>query len=177
MNQTALFNLDEQTPLFAGVAPKVDLPPTPKSWAPFYSLKLVRERDIAYEARSQFRSPADIAHILMPYFSECHTEHMLAVAVDTKMRLIGVNVVFTGSLNTAVITMREIFKPLISMNADSFIVAHVHPSGDPTPSPEDVRVTEMIADAGRLMDIELLDHLVFGHNRFVSLKERGLGFA
>jgi DNA repair protein RadC len=71
----------------------------------------------------------------------------------------------------------EVFRAAIRRNACSIIVAHNHPSGDPTPSPEDVRVTEMLVDAGKLLDIAVLDHIVIGRNRFVSLKERGLGFS
>ena len=70
----------------------------------------------------------------------------------------------------------EVFREAIRANCASIIVVHNHPSGDPTPSPEDVRVTEQLVAAGRLLDIEVLDHLVIGHNRYVSLKERGLGF-
>ena len=72
--------------------------------------------------------------------------------------------------------MAELFRDAIKQNAAAIIVVHNHPSGDPTPSPEDVRLTEMLVQAGKLMDIEVLDHLIIGQGRFVSLKERGLGF-
>ncbi|MCB0149480.1 MAG: hypothetical protein KDE01_17755, partial [Caldilineaceae bacterium] len=81
-----------------------------------------------------------------------------------------------GNLNTAVVRVGEVFREAIRANCASIIVVHNHPSGDPTPSPEDVRVTEQLVEAGRLLDIEVLDHLVIGRNRYVSLKERGLGF-
>jgi DNA repair protein RadC len=84
--------------------------------------------------------------------------------------------VYAGNLNTAVVRVGEVFREAIRSNCASIIVVHNHPSGDPTPSPEDVRVTEQLVDAGRLLDIEVLDHLVIGRNRYVSLKERGLGF-
>jgi DNA repair protein RadC len=81
-----------------------------------------------------------------------------------------------GSLNTSVIRVGELFRHAIKENAAAMIVAHNHPSGDPSPSPEDVQVTRQIASAGKLLDIDLLDHLIIGHGRYVSLKERGLGF-
>jgi DNA repair protein RadC len=84
--------------------------------------------------------------------------------------------VYAGSLNAAVVRVGEVFREAVRANSASIIVVHNHPSGDPTPSPEDVHVTEMLVEAGRLLDIEVLDHLIIGRNRFVSLKERGLGF-
>lgn len=90
--------------------------------------------------------------------------------------MIKVHTVYSGSLNSAVVRISEVFREAIRSNSASIAVVHNHPSGDPTPSPEDVRVTEMIAEAGALLDIDVLDHLIIGRNRFVSLKERGLGF-
>jgi DNA repair protein RadC len=81
-----------------------------------------------------------------------------------------------GSLNTSVVRVAELFREAIRQNAAAVIVVHNHPSGDPTPSNEDVQVTRQIAEAGQLLDIDVLDHLVIGHQRYVSLKERGLGF-
>ncbi len=75
------------------------------------------------------------------------------------------------------IRIAELFREAIRHNSTAVIVAHNHPSGDPTPSPEDVQVTRQIAEAGRLLDIDVLDHLIVGHGRYVSLRERGLGFA
>ncbi len=104
-------------------------------------------------------------------------EHLRTVLLDTKNRVIRVVNVYAGSLNTAVVRVGEVFREAIRANSASIIVVHNHPSGDPTPSPEDVRMTEMLVDAGKLLDIEVLDHVVIGHNRYVSLKERRLGFA
>jgi len=84
--------------------------------------------------------------------------------------------VYQGSLNTSLIRIGEVFRDAVRENAASVIVVHNHPSGDPTPSPEDVAVTRAMIDAGRLLDIEVLDHLVIGTGRFVSLKSKGLGF-
>ena len=84
--------------------------------------------------------------------------------------------VYKGSVNSSQVRVGEIFKVAVRRNAPSIIVAHNHPSGDPTPSPDDVAVTRALVQAGKLLSVEVLDHLVIGQGRFVSLKERGLGF-
>ena len=103
-------------------------------------------------------------------------EHLRTVLLDTKNYVTRVTDVYAGSLNAAVVRIGEVFRSAVRANSATIIVAHNHPSGDPTPSPEDIRVTEMIVDAGHLLDINVLDHIIIGRNRFVSLKERGLGF-
>ncbi|MDX1520385.1 MAG: JAB domain-containing protein, partial [Anaerolineae bacterium] len=84
--------------------------------------------------------------------------------------------VYVGNVNSSIIRVAEVFRDAVRHNATALILAHNHPSGDPTPSPEDVNVTRSVVAAGNLLGIEVLDHLVIGHQRFVSLKERGLGF-
>jgi len=126
--------------------------------------------------RPQVRSPADVANLLMLEMGLLEQEHLRAVLLDTKNAVIRVANVYAGNLNTAVVRVGEVFREAIRANCASIIVVHNHPSGDPTPSPEDVRVTEQLVDAGHLLDIEVLDHLVIGRNRYVGLKERGLGF-
>ena len=90
--------------------------------------------------------------------------------------MLAIPTIYVGSLNTNVVRVAELFRDAIKHNAAAIIVVHNHPSGDPTPSREDVRLTEMLVQAGKLLDIEVLDHLIIGQGRFVSLKERGLGF-
>lgn len=124
----------------------------------------------------QVRSPADVANLLMLEMGLLEQEHICTVLLDTRNVVQRVVTVYVGNLNTAVMRVGEIFREAIRSNCASIIIVHNHPSGDPTPSPEDVRVTEQLVEVGRLMDIEVLDHLVIGHNRYVSLKERGLGF-
>ena len=87
-----------------------------------------------------------------------------------------ITTVYIGSLNASLIRVGEIFKEALKRNSAALIVVHNHPSGDPTPSPEDVLVTREIISAGKLLDIDVLDHLVIGQGRFVSMRERGLGF-
>lgn len=130
----------------------------------------------APEERPQITSPADAANLLMLDMSLLEQEHLWVLLLDTKNHVIDVVKVYQGSVNASLIRIGELFRGAIKRNCPAIIIAHNHPSGDPTPSPEDVRVTHQIADAGKLLDIEVLDHLVIGNQRFVSLKERGLGF-
>jgi len=129
------------------------------------------------EQRPQVRSPADAANLLMSEMSLLEQEHLRVMMLDTKNRVLGTPTVYVGSLNTSLIRVGELFREAIRYNCASVIVAHNHPSGDPTPSPEDVAVTRQIAAAGKLLDVDVLDHLIIGRQRFVSLKERGLGFS
>jgi DNA repair protein RadC len=129
------------------------------------------------EERPIVRSPADAANLLMYQLSGLPQEHLYVIPLDIRNRVIGRPIeVYHGSLNTSLIRLGEVFREAIKLNAAGIIVVHNHPSGDPAPSPEDVAVTRALAEAGKLLDVELLDHLVIGQHRFVSLKERGLGF-
>jgi DNA repair protein RadC len=103
-------------------------------------------------------------------------EHLRAVILNTKNQVLKIQSVYIGSLNTAVVRVGELFREAVRVNAAAIIVAHNHPSGDPTPSAEDVYVTRQIVEAGKLLSIDVLDHLVICMARWVSLKERGLGF-
>lgn len=121
-------------------------------------------------------SPADVAHLLMVEMSLLEQEHLRVVLLNTKNVVLRIINVYVGNLGAVTMRVGEVFREAIRSNCASIIVVHNHPSGDPTPSPEDVRVTGDLVTAGKLLDIEVLDHLVIGHNRYVSLKERGLGF-
>ena len=131
---------------------------------------------IAPEDRFVVRSPADVAQLLMAEMSHLEQEHFRVLYLDTRNRLLGSETVYVGSLNASHIRVSEVFREAVKRNCASIIVAHNHPSGDPTPSPEDVEVTRQLVAAGNLLDIEVLDHLIIGQQRFVSLRERGLGF-
>ena len=142
------------------------------------ALELGRRLLIALpEERPQVRTPADAANMLMMEMGLLDQEHLRVILLDTKNHVLGVATVYIGNVNTAVIRVGELFRDAIRQNCAAIIVVHNHPTGDPTPSPEDVRITEQIVEAGKLMDIEVLDHLILGRQRYVSLKERGLGFA
>lgn len=123
------------------------------------------------------QSPADAAALIQYEMSGLDQEHLRVLILDTRNRHLKTVEVYHGSLNTSLIRVGEVFREAVKMNAAAIIVAHNHPSGDPSPSPEDVSVTRAIVEAGKLLDIGVLDHLVIGRSRFVSLKERGLGFS
>ena len=126
--------------------------------------------------RPMVKSPADAANLLMMEMGMLEQEHLRAVILDSKNHVLKVHTVYIGSLNTAVVRVGELFREAIRVNAAAMIVAHNHPSNDPTPSSEDVYVTRQIVEAGKLLNIDVLDHLVICQARWVSLKERGLGF-
>jgi len=128
------------------------------------------------QERPQVRSPADAANLLMLEMSLLAQEQMRVILLDSKNRVLAIPTIYQGSLNTSLVRVGELFREAIRQNCAAIIVVHNHPSGDPTPSPEDVLVTKQIVEAGKLLDIEVLDHLVIGRQRYVSLKERGLGF-
>ena len=127
--------------------------------------------------RPQVRSPADAANLVMAEMGLLEQEHMRTILLDTKNRVLAIPTIYIGSVNTTMVRISELFREAIRRQCPALIVVHNHPSGDPTPSPEDVAVTRQIVDAGKLLDIEVLDHIVCGFNRFISLKERGLGFS
>lgn len=130
----------------------------------------------APEERPRVTSPADAANLLMTEMMLLEQEYLRLILLDTRNHVLGMPTIYKGSLNTSVIRVGELFRAAIRENAAAMIVAHNHPSGDPAPSPEDVHVTRQIVEAGKLLDIDLLDHIIIGHQRYVSLKERGLGF-
>ncbi len=130
----------------------------------------------APEERPRVTSPGDAANLLMSEMMLLEQEHLRLILLDTRNRVLSAPTIYKGSLNTSVIRISELFRAAIRANAAAFIMAHNHPSGDPAPSSEDVNVTRQVLNAGKLLDISLLDHIVIGHNRFVSMKERGLGF-
>ena len=122
-------------------------------------------------------SPADAAELVQYEMSGLEQEHLRVIMLDSRNHVLGIAEVYKGSVNSSQVHIGEVFKPAIRRNAPAIIVIHNHPSGDPTPSPDDVAVTRAILQAGKLLDIDVLDHMVIGQGRWVSLKERGLGFS
>lgn len=130
----------------------------------------------AAEEKVRITSPADGANLLLPRLRHLEQEELHVIMLDTRNRVLATQLIYRGSLNTSVVRIGEIFRAAIEASAAALIVAHNHPSGDPSPSPEDVGVTRNIVEAGKLLSVEVLDHLIIGNGRFTSLKERGLGF-
>ena len=132
----------------------------------------------AREDRLVVRSPADVAQLLMAEMSHLEQEHFRVLFLDTRNRVLDAETVYVGSLNASHIRVGEVYREAVRRNCAAIICAHNHPSGAADPSPEDVAVTRQIVEAGKLLDVECLDHLIIGKGqRFVSLRERGLGFS
>lgn len=119
-------------------------------------------------------SPDDVVDFLLPKLEDTKREHFFALLLDTKNKVIKVHTVSVGTLDASLVHPREVFKEAIASSAASIIVAHNHPSGDPTPSTEDRQVTTRLVEAGRLLGIEVLDHIVLGDDHGVSFKKLGL---
>jgi DNA repair protein RadC len=128
------------------------------------------------EHKPQIKTPADAAQLLMPDMAVLEQEEVHTLLLDTRNRVLARVMIYRGSLNAASMRVGELFKQAIRANAAGLIVAHNHPSGDPLPSNDDVAVTKALIQAGKLLEIDVLDHLVIGRSRFTSLKERRLGF-
>jgi DNA repair protein RadC len=131
------------------------------------------------ERAPQIKSPQDVYEFVRFEMEDLEQEQMRVINLTTKNRIISAPMIYQGSLHTTVVRVAEIFRPAIIENANGIVVVHNHPSGDcDPPSPEDVALTREIVRAGKLLDIETLDHLIIGRGDrgFVSLKERGLGF-
>jgi DNA repair protein RadC len=141
------------------------------------ALNLGLRLSLPAEERPSINSPADAAALVQSEMSLLEKEHLRVLLLDRRNRVLDIIEVYQGSVNSSQVRVGEIFQPAISRNASALVVIHNHPSGDPTPSPDDVAVTRAILQAGKLLDIDLLDHLIIGQGKWVSLKERGLGFS
>jgi DNA repair protein RadC len=125
-------------------------------------------------AKIPVASPADVACLVMEEMRNYRREHFRVVMLDVKNKVLGMEEVSIGSLNTSLVHPREVFRPAVIKSCAGIILIHNHPSGDPTPSPEDLEVTRRLCEAGRLMGIEVLDHVVIGDRQFFSFREKGL---
>ena len=118
--------------------------------------------------------PDDVRRLLGPEMAPLAQEQLRVLLLDTKNLVVGQRVIYQGNVSSAIVRTAEVFRPAVMEAVPGIIVSHNHPSQDPTPSPEDAALTRELVQAGKLLDIELLDHVVIGGERFVSLKERGL---
>ena len=141
---------------------------------PRFDIRLVRDGRVATLEPTVIHHPSDTLPILEAELSELAYERFVALALNTKNHLTAVLPVSSGSLNTSIVHPRELFQRAILANCAALIVAHNHPSGDPSPSPEDIALTRKLVDAGELLDIPVLDHVILGYGRYTSFKERGL---
>lgn len=125
------------------------------------------------QERYVVRSPKDGADYVMEEMRGLHQEHFVVLFLNTKNQIIHRQTLFIGSLNASIVHPREIFREAVKRSSASIICVHNHPSGDPTPSKEDIHVTRRLVDSGKMIGIELLDHLIIGDRKFISLKEKG----
>lgn len=130
----------------------------------------------AITQKQQIRTPNDLAQMVILEMSLLETEELRIALLNTKSRVTAIRTVYQGNLNTMLVRISEIFRPAVHANSASIVLIHNHPSGDPTPSHEDVHVTKLAYEMGLQLDIEVLDHLIIAGNEYVSLRERGLGF-
>jgi len=131
---------------------------------------------LAGHPRPQITEPADAATLLMADLAYAKQEQLCVLCLNNKHQVVHQELVYQGTVSRSQVRAAEVFRPAVVRTCPAIIVAHNHPSGDPTPSPEDVEATEQLRLAGELLDIELVDHIVIGEHRFVSLKEQRLGF-
>ena len=131
---------------------------------------------VSPEDQPSINSPADAANLVQYEMGVLEQEELRVIVLNTRNRVLKIETIYRGSLNSSQVRVGELFKAAIRINAAAIIVVHNHPSGDPTPSPDDVAITRAMTEAGQLLDVQVLDHLVIGQGRFISLKERGLGF-
>ncbi|WP_264738678.1 RadC family protein [Cytobacillus firmus] len=132
-----------------------------------------RISNLTYDDRYIIRSPEDGANYVMHDMRFLSQEHFVCLYLNTKNQVMHKQTIFIGSLNASIVHPREVFKEAFRRSAASIICIHNHPSGDPTPSREDIEVTKRLAESGKIIGIDVLDHLIIGENKFVSLKEKG----
>ncbi len=167
--------------------PEAASPPGPEGQALLdalrSNLKLLGELAMRYEvstmpegpeAPPSIRTPRDVFDLLGPEMSALAQEQVRVLLLDGRNNVLGRRVVYQGNVNSSVVRAAEVLRHAVLENASAVIISHNHPSGDPDPSPNDVSLTRELQQAAELLDIELLDHVVIGRKRFVSLKERGL---
>lgn len=128
------------------------------------------------EDKPIIHSPEDAADLVQYEMSALEQEQLRVMLLNTRNHVLDIKTIYQGSLNSSQVRVGELFRPAVRQNAAAVIIVHNHPSGDPSPSPDDVAITKVIIDAGKLLDIQVLDHLIIGRGRFISLNRRGLGF-
>ena len=135
-----------------------------------------RAASVAPEERALVRTPEDIYNLVGAELAHLAQERLCVVLLSTKQEVLRVRHVYQGTVNSASVRIAEVLRPAIKENCPNFVVAHNHPSGDPTPSQDDIRITQRLVASAAIMDIDLQDHLVIGTRGFVSMKQHGLGF-
>ncbi len=146
---------------------------TPAKRVDVVTIKIIKESSVLYKGR-KVGSPADAYSLIKDFFNCADREQLFVCSLDTKNVPLTINLCSIGTLNTALIHPREIYKSAILSNAASIILYHNHPSGDPKASKEDISITLRLKECGKLLGIELVDHIIVGDGNFISLKEKGI---
>lgn len=133
----------------------------------------VREIEYTYEQRPKINSMDDVVKVVKPMIADANKEFFMALYLNTKNGVLKQEVISIGSLSANIVHPREVFRTACMISASSIIVAHNHPSGDPSPSSEDIEITKKLVEAGKMMGIELLDHFIIGYDRNYGFKESG----
>ena len=150
---------------------------TPKAAQIKAALELGYRMEKEAVEQEKIQSPEQATQLVWYEMSALDQEELWVILLNTRNHVLQVETIYRGSLNSSPVRAGELFKSTVRRNAASLNVAHNHPSGEPAPSPDDIAVTRAIVEAGKLLDVEVLDHLVIGGGKFVSLKQRGLGFS
>lgn len=132
-----------------------------------------RIQNLSFDDRYVIRSPEDGANYVMNDMRSLQQEHFVCLYLNTKNQVLHRQTIFIGSLNASIVHPREVFKEAFRRSAASIVCFHNHPSGDPSPSREDIEVTKRLVECGKIIGIEIVDHIIIGDNRFISLREKG----
>lgn len=163
---------DSQSKLLEQLERGSEMKKQPQKRINIVSVKLVKESSLLYKERS-IQSPEDGYNLIKHFLGDLDREAFIVISLDTKNSPVSINICHIGSLNASIVHPREVMKAAILSNAASILVGHNHPSGISSPSREDIEVTTRLVEAGKIIGIELLDHIIVGDDNFVSLKEQG----
>ncbi len=141
---------------------------------PVYRIAMIKEKSAISVEQKKIGSPQDVFEVVHEYLADVDREHFLTLLLNTKNGIVGVNTASIGTLNSSLVHPREVFKAAIIAGSAAVILVHCHPSGNPTPSNEDLEITRRLVEAGKIIGIEVLDHVIVGDGCWVSLKERGI---
>ena len=134
----------------------------------------IREVEYTYETRPKIVGPEDVVKTVKPMIADPNKEFFITLYLNTKNGILKQEIISIGSLNANIVHPREVFKSACMISASSIIVAHNHPSGDPTPSIEDIELTKKLVEAGKVLGINVLDHVIIGHDRNYGFHENAL---
>ena len=132
-----------------------------------------KEQSLQIE-KDVIKKPEQVFEVVKNFLGEVDREHLIVIVLDVKNKINSISVASVGTLNSSIVHPREVFKTAILANGVSIILAHNHPSGDTSPSKDDINITTRIKECGLLMGIELLDHVILGDEKFISLKNEGI---